>query len=111
MSATPVIDTRSPPHRAHVAVKLKKLQKENERAQKIERDNLILLQKLKYIMKTHWLDNHLPPQPNFLSRVGVYRPVDSGIDMDEILSKSVDSDVQVTTNTNYHINADIDKFI
>ncbi|CAG9763994.1 unnamed protein product [Ceutorhynchus assimilis] len=91
-NATSVIDTKSPPHRGHVAVKLKKLQKENERSQKIERDNLILLQKLNHIMTTHWLDNYLPPQPTFLSRIGVYRPVDSGIDMmDDFFDNDFDS--------------------
>ncbi|XP_050296561.1 uncharacterized protein LOC126736310 [Anthonomus grandis grandis] len=89
--ATPVIDTKSPPFRGHVALKLKKLQKENERTEKIERDNLILLQKLRHIMTTHWSDNYLAPQPTFLSRVGVYRPVDSGIDLNDF-SKSLDFD-------------------
>lgn len=77
LSATPVIDTKSPPQRAHVAVKLKKLQKEAERSRKIERDNLMLLQKLNYIMTKHWQDNYLPPQPTFLSRIGVYRSSES----------------------------------
>ncbi|XP_019756165.2 uncharacterized protein LOC125502890 [Dendroctonus ponderosae] len=93
LSATPVIDTKSPPHRPHVALKLKKLQKEEERSRKIERDNLMLLQKLNYIMAKHWQDNYLPPQPTFLSRIGVYRSSESGLL--EALADGQDSKIQV----------------
>ncbi|XP_066249520.1 uncharacterized protein [Euwallacea similis] len=82
-TATPAIDTKAPALRPHVAVKLKKLQKESERAQRIESENLILLQRLKHIMGTHWVDNYLPPQPNFLSRVAMFRPTDSGVGLEE----------------------------
>ncbi|KAH1000914.1 hypothetical protein HUJ04_013183 [Dendroctonus ponderosae] len=96
LSATPVIDTKSPPHRPHVALKLKKLQKEEERSRKIERDNLMLLQKLNYIMAKHWQDNYLPPQPTFLSRIGVYRSSESGLL--EALAEGQDSKIQLLEN-------------
>ncbi|KAL1501887.1 hypothetical protein ABEB36_007127 [Hypothenemus hampei] len=83
LKARPVVDTRSPPERPHVTTKLKKLQKEYERSKAIERDNFILLQKLNYIMSTHWLDNYLGPQPKFLNRMPLYRTnIESGIDLD-----------------------------
>ncbi|XP_066154009.1 uncharacterized protein [Euwallacea fornicatus] len=82
-AATPAIDTKAPALRPHVAIKLKKLQKESERAQRIENENLILLQRLKHIMGTHWVDNYLPPQPTFLNRVAMFRPTDSGVGLEE----------------------------
>lgn len=72
---------------------MKKLQKESERSEKIEKDNLILLRRLRHIMTNHWLDNYLPPQPTFLNRVGVYRPVDSGIGLTDDDQLSQDDDV------------------
>lgn len=72
-SALPVIDTGPPAYRSHVAMKLKKQQKENERCKKIEQDNFLLLQKMNYIMKTTRVDNAWKtPQPTFLNRVAVY---------------------------------------
>lgn len=44
-------------------------------------------------MTNHWLDNYLPPQPTFLNRVGVYRPVDSGIGLTDDDQLSQDDDV------------------
>ncbi|XP_030745441.1 uncharacterized protein LOC115874418 [Sitophilus oryzae] len=93
-TAVPVVDNKSPPHRRHVAVKLKKLQKEDERSRRIEKDNLILLRRLNHIMTNHWLDNYLPPQPNFLNRVKIFETEDdSGIDIVE-LARSIDLDME-----------------
>lgn len=69
-SALPAIDNRQPLSRAHVALKLKKKQKEEERVSKIERENLILLKRLRHIMKTNKIDNHrdTEPSPKFSSQ-------------------------------------------
>lgn len=56
-SAAPAIDFHPPPERAHITQKLKKLQKERERTEKIERDNIRLLQRLGAIMSKKRLDN------------------------------------------------------
>ncbi|XP_060517986.1 uncharacterized protein LOC132696892 isoform X2 [Cylas formicarius] len=71
-SASPVVDNKSPPFRGHVRVKLKKMQKEKERMNKIEGENFLLLKKMSYITQKHWMDNWLPPQPNFLSKIELY---------------------------------------
>lgn len=57
-SALPAIDDRPPPARPHVALKLKKQQREAERKNKILNDNFSLLQRLSGIMKLSRLDNH-----------------------------------------------------
>lgn len=63
-TALPAIDVRSPVKRQHVACKLKKLQKESERCERIHQDNCTLLQHLSSIMKTNRLDNNwLEPPP------------------------------------------------
>lgn len=69
-SALPAIDNRQPLSRAHVALKLKKKQHEEERVAKIERENLILLKRLRHIMKTNKVDNYrdAEPPPQFLSQ-------------------------------------------
>lgn len=56
-TAGPAIDFHPPPERAHITQKLKKLQKERERKEKIERDNIRLLQRLGAIMSKKRLDN------------------------------------------------------
>ncbi|KAB0797868.1 hypothetical protein PPYR_08861 [Photinus pyralis] len=75
-SAAPVIDNRPPVSREHVAVKLKRKQTEIERQTKIERDNLILLQKLQSLTRKNRVDNYWQtPPPNFLNRVRVREDV------------------------------------
>lgn len=65
-SALPAIDNHPPMNRNHVSHKLKKHQKENERIEKIEKDNLILLKRLSYIMRTNRVDNYwTTPQPKY----------------------------------------------
>lgn len=56
-SARPAIDFRRPMQQPHVLIKLKKLQKERERMQEIEKENQRLLQKLTQIMSTNRLEN------------------------------------------------------
>ncbi|XP_028035750.1 uncharacterized protein LOC114247101 isoform X2 [Bombyx mandarina] len=71
--AQPAIDDRSPPPRPHVAMKLKKCQRELDRKAKIESDNFNLLQRLGAIMRVNRLDNHwTKPLPNFQHKVGLY---------------------------------------
>ncbi|EFA03364.1 hypothetical protein TcasGA2_TC013349 [Tribolium castaneum] len=75
-SAGPAIDTRPPLPRQHVALKLKKRQKEAERCQEIEKNNFTLLKRLSYVMRTSRVDNYwATPQPNFLNRVSMYDTV------------------------------------
>ncbi|XP_057660372.1 uncharacterized protein LOC130896363 [Diorhabda carinulata] len=75
-SALPAIDTGPPPFRAHVCIKLKKQQKEIERSRRIEQDNYFLMQRLNYVTRTSRVDNIWKrPQPNFLSRVAMYKTV------------------------------------
>lgn len=57
-SALPAIDDRAPAARPHVALKLKKHQRELDRKQKIQNDNFSMLQRLNAIMKVNRLDNH-----------------------------------------------------
>ncbi|RZB40077.1 uncharacterized protein BDFB_008224, partial [Asbolus verrucosus] len=72
-SAGPAIDNKQPLPRQHVALKLKKKQKETERCQEIERNNFNLLKRLSYVMRTSRVDNNwTTPQPNFLNRVSIY---------------------------------------
>lgn len=72
-SAQPAIDNRQPLSRAHVAVKLKRKQKEEDRISKIERENLILLRRLGYIMKTNTVDNRWDASlPNLLHRPRIH---------------------------------------
>ncbi|XP_038221666.1 uncharacterized protein LOC119836756 [Zerene cesonia] len=77
-SALPAIDDRAPPARPHVALKLKKVQKELDRKVKIQNDNFSLLQRLNAIMKVNRLDNHwAKPLPNFQHKVGQFYDVQS----------------------------------
>ncbi|XP_018331577.1 uncharacterized protein LOC108741309 [Agrilus planipennis] len=72
LSAYPAIDNKPPEPRVHVAIKHKKIQKENERCLKIEKDNFLLLKKLCWIMKSNRVDNYWSePLPNFISRVNI----------------------------------------
>lgn len=57
-SAQPAIDFARPSEQPHVLVKLKKIQKERERMQEIERENQRLLQKLCSIMSTNRIENY-----------------------------------------------------
>ncbi|XP_058449833.1 uncharacterized protein LOC131429617 [Malaya genurostris] len=80
-TAAPAIDFHPPPERAHIIQKLKKQQKERERTEKIERDNIRLLQRLGSIMSKKRLDNiWTQARPNFLSREYIYpvRPKTTG---------------------------------
>lgn len=62
-SAGPAIDFRQPPSQQHVIVKLKKIQREKERLNDIERENRRLLQRLGEIMRTRRLENFWPQPP------------------------------------------------
>lgn len=74
-SAGPRIDFSSPPIYPHVMVKMKKIQKENERKASIERENVRLLQKLGAIMNMSRLENFWnSTRPNFLNREFIYTP-------------------------------------
>ncbi|XP_023945052.1 uncharacterized protein LOC112050884 [Bicyclus anynana] len=77
-SALPCIDDRAPAARPHVALKLKKCQKELDRKNKIQSDNFSLLQRLGAIMKVNRLDNHWrKPLPTFHKKVGQFFDCDS----------------------------------
>jgi len=56
-SATPAIDFRPPSTHPHITVKLKKVQRECERRQQIETENIRLLQKLGAIMNGKRIEN------------------------------------------------------
>ncbi|KAI8428377.1 hypothetical protein MSG28_002562 [Choristoneura fumiferana] len=71
--ALPAIDARAPASRAHVAVKLKKWQREAERRRRVAEDNYSLLQRLQAIMRGKRLDNCWDtPLPNFRHKVGMF---------------------------------------
>lgn len=73
LTALPAIDFGPPTERRHVTCKLKKLQWEGERRNKIEEDNFKLLQRMGSIMRRNRLENHWEtPPPDFLHRVGIY---------------------------------------
>ncbi|XP_043933743.1 uncharacterized protein LOC122806958 [Protopterus annectens] len=57
-TATAAVDTKGLPTPAHLHVNLKKLQLEEERLAKIERDNQILSSKLAYIVRSKGLVDH-----------------------------------------------------
>lgn len=68
-NAEAAIDFNPPCEYPHITMKLKKFQKENERQDKINRDNVRLLQRLGSIMTTKRLKNFWPsPRPSFLNR-------------------------------------------
>ncbi|XP_059487106.1 uncharacterized protein LOC132203380 [Neocloeon triangulifer] len=79
-SARPVIDSGPPKDRGHVTVKLKKLQCEEERTEKIKQDNIRLLQRMTAIMRTSRLDNQWITEPSrslekknsMPCRIGIY---------------------------------------
>lgn len=65
----PAIDFQQPTEFPHIAMKLKKLQKESERQEKVNKDNIRLLQRLGSIMTTKRIKNFWDkPIPNFLNR-------------------------------------------
>ncbi|XP_058060820.1 uncharacterized protein LOC131211396 [Anopheles bellator] len=73
VTAVPAIDFHPPPERVHITQKLKKQQKELERQEKIEQENIRLLQRLGAIMSKKRLDNIWTyTRPNFLSREYIY---------------------------------------
>uniref|UniRef100_A0A182NQN1 Uncharacterized protein n=1 Tax=Anopheles dirus TaxID=7168 RepID=A0A182NQN1_9DIPT len=73
VTAMPAIDFHPPPERIHIAQKLKKQQKELERKEKIEQENIRLLQRLGAIMSKKRLDNIWTyTRPNFLRRESIY---------------------------------------
>ncbi|XP_053696755.1 uncharacterized protein LOC128744037 [Sabethes cyaneus] len=93
-TAAPAIDFHPPAERAHITQKLKKLQKERERTEKIERDNIRLLQRLGAIMSKKRLDNiWTHARPNFLSREYIYpiRPKTTGAELDHNRRRSLSS--------------------
>lgn len=57
-SAKPAVDFVSPAVHPHVLNKMKKIQKERERIQEIDRENQRLLQKLSQIMSTNRVENY-----------------------------------------------------
>jgi hypothetical protein len=68
-NAEPAIDFDPPNEYPHITLKLKKFQKESERQEKVNRDNIRLLQRLGSIMTTKRLNNFwVSPRPNFLNR-------------------------------------------
>lgn len=68
-SAGPAIDFYPPNDYPHITAKLKKLQKESERQDKVNKDNIRLLQRLGSIMTTKRLKNFWDtPRPSFLNR-------------------------------------------
>jgi hypothetical protein len=68
-SAGPAIDFYPPSEFPHITMKLKKLQKESERQEKVNKDNIRLLQRLGSIMTTKRLKNFWEkPRPAFLNR-------------------------------------------
>lgn len=68
-SAGPAIDFYPPSEFPHITMKLKKLQKESERQEKVNKDNIRLLQRLGSIMTTKRLKNFWDkPRPSFLNR-------------------------------------------
>lgn len=69
-SAKPAVDIARPSDQPHVLIKLKKIQKERERTQEIERENQRLLQKLSQIMTTNRMENYWKePHPRFESKI------------------------------------------
>lgn len=67
--AGPAIDFYPPNDYPHITAKLKKLQKESERQDKVNKDNIRLLQRLGSIMTTKRLKNYWEnPRPSFLNR-------------------------------------------
>lgn len=72
-SASPAIDFYPPNEYPHITAKLKKLQKESERQEKVNKDNIRLLQRLGSIMTTKRLKNFWDaPRPCFLNREFIY---------------------------------------
>ena len=68
-SAGPAIDFYPPNDYPHITAKLKKLQKESERQDKVNKDNIRLLQRLGSIMTSKRLQNFwTSPRPSFLNR-------------------------------------------
>ncbi|XP_047544547.1 uncharacterized protein LOC125076868 [Vanessa atalanta] len=71
--ARAAVDAAAPPARPHVALKLKKCQRERERRDKLCADNFSLLQRLAHVMAVNRLDNHWDrPLPDFHQKVGRY---------------------------------------
>ncbi|XP_055923057.1 uncharacterized protein LOC129953709 [Eupeodes corollae] len=69
VNAKPAIDVKTPLSYAHVTIKLKKVQAERERLERIEKENVRLLQKLGDIMGTKRLKNFWKQsRPDFLNR-------------------------------------------
>lgn len=67
-NAQSAVDYSCPPDHPHVLIKLKKIQKERERMQEIERENQRLLQKLSQIMATNRVENYWKdPHPRYPS--------------------------------------------
>ncbi|KAF4532475.1 hypothetical protein B566_EDAN003051 [Ephemera danica] len=104
-SALPAIDASAPAERNHVAHKLKKVQREEERVCRIESDNVRLLQRMAAIMRTSRLDNRWITEPpgrkfksfliiSFLGRIGIYAPPTSSTTSRR---ESVVSEPQVTS--------------
>lgn len=98
-SAGPAIDFYPPNEYPHITSKLKKLQKESERQDKVNKDNIRLLQRLGSIMTTKRLQNFWPsPRPSFLNREAIphLNFKSSGSTTDEAEADSSESQVVVS---------------
>ncbi|CAH2104121.1 unnamed protein product [Euphydryas editha] len=72
-SARAAVDAAAPAARPHVALKLKKWQRERERRDKLRDDNFGLLQRLARLMAARRLDDRWDrPPPNFHQKVGLF---------------------------------------
>lgn len=104
-NAEAAIDFNPPCEYPHITMKLKKFQKENERQDKINRDNIRLLQRLGSIMTTKRLKNFWPsPRPNFLNREFI--PHFFGFRRNAALQ---DSSTSTSSNESYNSDDDNDK--
>lgn len=94
IKAVPRIDFSPPAEHVHVTLKLKKAQKELERRQQIEHENIRLLQRLGSIMNKKRIDNFWSqPRPNFLSREPIYEYTERSVS-----SRIASRDLQSTSD-------------
>ncbi|CAH0726253.1 unnamed protein product, partial [Brenthis ino] len=76
--ARAAVDARAPAPRPHVALKLKRWQREAERRAAVASDNFSLIQRLARIMRRNRLDNHWDkPLPNFQQKVGKFHDAEA----------------------------------
>ena len=68
-AAKSVIDTRAPKRYKHLKLRLKKAQMKAESEQKIQFENLILVDKLRHILVNKQVDNENHREPKSLNRI------------------------------------------